>query len=122
MGCFDTATGGQCAGAWPVAVSATAGAPFPFLNSTGSVTGVCLPTTGNPCYSLAGAVVTTPARMPAAIGGTNVLNGPAVVNTATDRVYVPNWVTNAVDCFNSRRTRPAPTSPSRSPTSTTSTP
>jgi hypothetical protein len=100
MGCFNTTTNQQCAGAWPVSVTSSAGAPFPFLSATGAVTGLCLPIAGNPCYSLTGAVISTPARMPAAVGLTNVLNGQPVVTTTNERVYIPNWRTNAVDCFN----------------------
>jgi len=100
MGCFDTTTRAQCTGSWPIAVTSSAGAPFPSLTPTGVVNGVCLPISGNPCYSLSGAVISTPAKMPAAIGLTNVLNGQPVVTPAAQRVYVPNWRTNAVDCFN----------------------
>ena len=42
----------------------------------------CLPMANNPCYSLSGSVISTPAHMPATIGANNVLNGPAVVNAS----------------------------------------
>jgi hypothetical protein len=99
LACFDEQTGATCTGSWPVSVAGLAGSPFPLLNGTGTPTGVCLPIVGNPCYSLSGALVTTPARMPAAIGANDLYNGPAVVNTAADRVYVANMTTAAVDCF-----------------------
>ena len=66
---------------------------------TGTPTGVCLPVPGNPCYSLTGTSIATPPRMPAAIGGNQVYNGPAVVEASTDSVYVANEATTAVDCF-----------------------
>jgi hypothetical protein len=99
MACFDAVVPGPCAGSWPISIPTVAGAPFPFLNGTGTPTGVCLPVPGNPCYSLTGASIATPPRMPAAIGGNQVYNGPAVVEASTDSVYVANEATTAVDCF-----------------------
>jgi hypothetical protein len=97
LACFDTTTNGSCAGSWPITVTDAAGAPFPYLNSTGTGTGVCLPITGNPCYGLDGASVATPPGMAAAIGDTIQYNGSAIVLGA--RVYVPNANTNQVDCY-----------------------
>ena len=127
MGCFDPATGMACSGSWPIATplpggdTVQFGAPFPFLNGTGTETGVCLPMVNNPCYSLTGSVITTPAHMPATVGANDVLNGPAVVNASLDRIYVPNWVTDVVDCFNFTTDSTCTTFPSPSRTSSTST-
>ena len=99
LGCFDTVTNSTCAGTWPLQVAGSAGAPFPFLNGAGTPIGLCIPISGDPCYSLTGSVISTPAHMPTAIGANDVLNGPAVVDASLDRIYVPNWDTNSVDCF-----------------------
>ncbi len=99
LGCFNTVTNSTCAGTWPLQVAGSAGAPFPFLNGAGTPIGLCIPISGDPCYSLTGSVISTPAHMPTAIGANDVLNGPAVVDASLDRIYVPNWDTNSVDCF-----------------------
>ncbi len=102
LACFDTTTNTTCAGSWPVATPTvtveTYGAPFPMLDPTGStVTGFCLPNGTDPCFSLTGASVATPAGMSAAIPQNVLTNGASVV--IGPRVYVPNGNSNAVDCW-----------------------
>ncbi|HEY5173589.1 MAG TPA: hypothetical protein VIK54_17835 [Acidimicrobiia bacterium] len=98
LGCFNAATLHDCAGNWPQADSFSypsqtqfaniGGAAFPMLDATGTPIGFCVPTTGDPCLSLAGNAVTTPPGMTAAVlpnatfDGTSVVIGP--------RVYVPD--------------------------------
>jgi hypothetical protein len=93
LACFDDATQGSCAGSWPVALTGVSyasvnGAPFPLLSSTGTLTGVCIPTGTDQCFDLAGNATATPAGMSAAIEATSPWNGPAFV--LGPRVYVPN--------------------------------
>ena len=98
LACFDTITRQGCVGTWPQPIPATAGAPFPLLNGSGAATGVCLPLANNPCYSLAGATVSTPPGMPVSIGLNSTENGmAAVVNSS---VYVPSGLTGKVGCYN----------------------
>jgi hypothetical protein len=99
LACFNGATNTSCSGSWPVSIADAEGAPFPLLNSSGSEIGVCLPTAGDPCFSPTGTSVATPAGMAAAIGATYLSNGPAVV--LGTRVYVSNWETTQVDCYDS---------------------
>ena len=92
--CFDPLTKATCAGSWPQLVSdadpganTVIGAPFPYLSTTGAVTGVCLPYDGvDPCWDLSGAIVTTPAAMIGALGNTDMWTDGAVLGT---RVFVP---------------------------------
>lgn len=100
LACFDTATGGTCSGSWPVALSgynSQYGTSFPLLSPTGAIIGVCLPTGTDPCFSLAGASVPTPAGMMAAIPSTSGWNGASMV--LGPRVYVPNGNGSQVDCY-----------------------
>ncbi len=97
LACFDTATNGSCSGSWPVTVAGANGSPFPMISSTGTVTGTCLPISGDPCYSLSGASVATPPGMTTAITANIQYNGPAV--TIGARVYVANANTDQVDCY-----------------------
>ncbi|HZQ28985.1 MAG TPA: hypothetical protein VFA94_14915 [Acidimicrobiales bacterium] len=97
LACFDTATNSSCGGSWPVTVASTAGAPFPLMDSSGNVTGVCTPISGIPCFDLTGATVSTPAGMTTAIQPTINYNGPAV--TIGPRVYVPDANNDQVECY-----------------------
>jgi hypothetical protein len=102
LSCYDTTTGANCSGSWPVDVSADGyvgsyGAPFPLLSAAGAVTGLCLPSFGSPCFSLAGASVATPPGMAAAMSGESPWNSPAFV--LGPRVYIAAGNTNAVDCY-----------------------
>ena len=59
LACFDDATESSCAGSWPVDLGSIGypsvnGAPFPLLDGTGTVTGVCLPTGADQCFDLSG--------------------------------------------------------------------
>jgi hypothetical protein len=97
LACFQTTTDTACGGSWPVTVSDSAGSPFPSLNSSGAVVGTCVPIAGNPCFTLTGAAAPTPAHMASTIGLTYLDNGPAL--TMGTRVYVPNYNTDQVDCY-----------------------
>jgi len=105
LDCFDPSTAdGTCAGWEPVAIGSgssyvsRAGAPFPLMNPSGIVTGVCLPTYDVPCYDLSGNSVATPAGLVDAISPpSDGWNGPALV--IGPRIYVPNGNTNNVRCF-----------------------
>ncbi len=100
LACFDDSTQSSCSGSWPVtlgfAYPGSYGSPFPLLDSTGKVTGLCLPTGTDQCFTLSGASTPTPPGMTAAIGASAAWNGPAFV--LGPRVYVPEWVAN-VDCY-----------------------
>lgn len=101
LACYDANTGGNCAGAWPVAVSgyqSSFGAAFPLMNNAGTITGLCLPTGVDPCFDLAGGSVPTPTGMTSAITSNSGWNGPAFV--LGPRVYVPNGRVDQVQCFN----------------------
>jgi hypothetical protein len=102
LACYDTTSGANCAGAWPVSLGSIPyignyGAPIPLLNSTGVVLGLCLPDGTDECYTLAGAPTTTPAGLPSVVTGSDQWNGPAV--TIGPRLYVPDANRNAVECF-----------------------
>ncbi len=112
LACVNAATVGACAGSWPVDttslnyplasnVSTGGGAPFPLLNTSGATTGFCIPIVNDPCFSLTGSSVSTPAGMATAVGATYGWNGPSLVLGA--RIYVPNGSTGgnleAVDCY-----------------------
>jgi hypothetical protein len=111
MGCFDTTTDAGCTGSWPVNLTALAGSPFPLLNSSGTATDVCVPITGDPCYSYTGASVRTPTNMSSVIGLTNTANGPATIIGSS--VYVPNFTTTSVDCFDYATSTSCPGFPKR---------
>ena len=101
LACWDANTGAGCAGAWPVAIgsayASSFGAAFPLMNGSGTITGLCLPTGADPCFSLAGAPVGTPAGMTGVITASSPWNGPAFV--LGPRVYVPNGISNTVRCY-----------------------
>jgi hypothetical protein len=105
LACFDasTASGGNCAGSWPLSTSGTAyspagsGAPFQQLDSSGNLLGFCLPDGTDECFGLDGSSHATPAGMQAAIATGSVgYNGPGV--QVGPRVYVPAWP-NIVYCY-----------------------
>jgi hypothetical protein len=99
--CFDDSTHSDCGGSFPVTDNTyspdTYGGPFPRLDSSGNVTGFCLPDGTDECYDLTGASIATPANMPSVIDASTGWNGPAVVKGS--RVYVPNGNQNDVECF-----------------------
>jgi hypothetical protein len=103
--CFDDATQSTCSGKWPVKLAfgyaSENGAPFPLLSATGTITGLCLPTGTDQCYTLEGEATTTPAGMTSVIEASTPWNGPAFV--LGPRIYVPNGNTNGdsgeVECF-----------------------
>ena len=101
LACFDGNAGKTCSGDWPVPLGfgydSQYGAPFPMMDNSGAVTGLCLPSPGNPCYTLAGASASTPSGMTGAIDQTSGWNGPAF--TLGPRVYVPNANQDRVDCY-----------------------
>jgi hypothetical protein len=102
LACFDTATGTDCTGAWPVDATATFtagtnGAPFPMLSAAGAVTGFCMPSSGDPCWDLSGSSVTTPAGMTSAITASSPWDGPAI--TIGARAYVVDGNSDNVDCW-----------------------
>jgi hypothetical protein len=99
--CFNGQTQAACSGSWPVERSgyedSVYGAPYPLLKSSGALSGFCLPTGTDPCYSQSGAPVTTPPGMTSAIAQNSGWNGPG--QTLGTRVYVPNGDYDSVDCF-----------------------
>jgi hypothetical protein len=100
LACLDTNTGNECAGTWPASVGAyasSAGTAFPMMNDQGTVTGFCLPIGTDPCFTLAGASVSTPAGMSGAITPNTGWNGPAFV--LGPRIYVANGNVDTVQCF-----------------------
>jgi hypothetical protein len=99
LACFDTnnPTVGTCGGSWPVSVSGGDGAPYPLLDGSGNVQGVCDPLGTIACFDLSGASAATPAGMDSAINGTYQYNGPAVV--IGPRVYVPEANNDEVGCY-----------------------
>lgn len=100
LACFDGTTESACPGAWPVDVGvydSEYGAAFPLLDGSGGLIGLCLPTGIDPCYSLTGASVATPSGMPEAVPKNSGWNGPGVV--LGTKVYVPNGLYDAVDCY-----------------------
>jgi len=104
LACFDDATQSSCAGSWPVTLATSSyasgnGAPFPLLDGTGKLQGLCIPTGADECFNLAGEATATPAGMPAVIGASDGWNGPALV--LGPRVYVPNGTVGEgiVQCF-----------------------
>jgi hypothetical protein len=100
--CFDPQTKATCAGSWPQLVSdaypgavSEVGAAFPYLSTTGTVLGACLPYDGvDPCWDLTGAPITTPAAMISALGNTDMWNDGAVLGT---RVFVPTGEADGVN-------------------------
>lgn len=101
LACFDTSSQTSCGGSFPSTLgfsyAASAGSPFPSLDSSGVITGFCLPIGSIPCYDLSGAAAPTPAGLPGAITPNSPWNGPAVV--VGPRVLVANGNSNEVRCF-----------------------
>ncbi|MGA2163213.1 MAG: S8 family serine peptidase [Solirubrobacteraceae bacterium] len=101
LACFEGNEEMGCHGSWPIGLSESYdseyGAAFPMLDSSGFLTGFCLPTGVDPCYSFQGTPVTTPTGMTEAISASLGWNGPAL--TIGTRVYVPNANQNGVDCY-----------------------
>jgi hypothetical protein len=105
LACFDDTTQSSCAGSWPVTLKVNSyagynGAPFPLLDATGKLAGLCVPTGTDECFNLQGEETATPAEMSSVIQASDGWNGPAFV--LGPRVYVPNGNYNqsgAVECF-----------------------
>jgi cysteine-rich repeat protein len=101
LACWDDSLQDDCAGAFPLALAlgyaGNNGSPFPLLDASGGVTGFCLPTSSDPCFTLAGASTATPANMTTAIGGTGNWNGAAV--TLGPRVYLATGLSDTVRCY-----------------------
>ncbi len=103
LACFDASAQGSCTGSWPVATGISSGGdsapgpPFPLLDATGQLSGLCLPTGTDPCYTMDGGSTLTPTGMSSVIGASDPWNGPALV--LGPRVYVPNGNSNTVQCF-----------------------
>lgn len=91
LACFDGAAQAACSGSWPVPISSgyisAFGAPYPLMSSGGTITGLCLPTGADPCYTLTGAAAATPSGMSSVITGGTPWDGQAFV--LGPRVYVP---------------------------------
>jgi hypothetical protein len=104
LACFDDSTQSNCAGSWPVSLGFSYvgqhGSPFPLLDPTGKIIGLCLSTGTDQCFTLAGASTPTPAGMTGVLGASDPWNGPALV--LGPRVYVPNGEgsqSGEVECF-----------------------
>ncbi|HTR72857.1 MAG TPA: hypothetical protein VMG80_04605 [Solirubrobacteraceae bacterium] len=106
LACFDDTTQSSCGGSWPVTLpsvnyASDNGAPFPLLDATGKLTGLCLPTGTDQCFNLEGEAAATPAGMSSVIEASSPWNGPALV--LGPRVYVPNGnyggAVGDVECF-----------------------
>jgi hypothetical protein len=101
FGCFNGQTQNPCSGSWPVTTEtfydSEFGAPFPLLTSVGALSGFCLPSGLEPCWTLGGATTTAPTGLAEAIGTTSDWNGPA--QTIGSRVYVPDGNTDTVQCY-----------------------
>lgn len=101
LACFNTAAKTSCSGQWPVALTnnypGEGGGPFPYLDSSGNVTGVCIPYQNDACFALNGSSMTTPVSLSATIGTTQQWNGTSV--TIGPRVYLPNGNTQQVLCY-----------------------
>ena len=108
LACFNGSAQTACGGSWPATLTFTsfqyssdAGAPFPLLTPSGTLSGLCLPwdpgTGIDPCFTLAGVPTTTPSGLSNVIKPTSGWNGPAFV--LGPRVYVPDGNLDQVDCF-----------------------
>jgi hypothetical protein len=101
LACFDDSTQSSCGGKWPVNLSVSYaseyGAPFPLLDATGQITGLCLPTGTDQCFNLEGEETSTPSGLTSVVQASTPWNGPALV--LGPRVYVPNGNTEEVECF-----------------------
>ena len=96
--CFDAIHLVPCTGAWPVGTPGIAGPPVPAYSTTGTIQGVCLTVASNPCVTLTGATLATPANFTNAIGTNNSDNGPAL--TIGNSVYVPVSGSSSIGCYN----------------------
>lgn len=101
LACWDDSLQDDCAGSFPLSpalgYAGAFGSAFPMLDASGGLTGFCLPTSSNPCFTLAGASAATPANMTTAIGATGNWNGPAV--TLGPRVYLATGNSDTVRCY-----------------------
>lgn len=107
LACWNDTTQSVCGGSFPVALgfgyNSSYGAPFQLLDSSGDLTGFCLPmgTSGpsgeDPCYDLTGATVATPSGLTSVISYTSGWNGPSVA--IGPRVFVPDGDTDQELCF-----------------------
>jgi len=100
LGCFDASTATTCTGSWPVSTSVSqgaTGAPFTLLNGSGSLLGFCFAYSTDPCWTLSGAIATTPSNLPSVTSTNDVWNGPGW--TTGPRVYISNGNVNQVRCF-----------------------
>lgn len=103
LACFDDSTHANCTGSWPVSLASTSfypsgsGAPFPLLNSSGTLLGLCLPDGTDECFNLNGSSAATPTGLSGVILGNDGWNGPAFV--LGPRVYVPDGNANQVECY-----------------------
>ena len=99
LACFDSTTGSTCGGSWPVQLPASYqnGAPIPMLSTAGAIIGVCLPTTSEWCYTLAGAAAAAPPGLGAAMGTTSYYNALPLI--LEDRVYIASWDGDTVRCY-----------------------
>ena len=92
LACFDDSTQSSCGGQWPVTLSFSYpeeyGAPFPLLDTTGKIIGLCLPTGTDQCFNLEGEETATPSGLTSVITASTPWNGPAFV--LGPRIYVPN--------------------------------
>jgi hypothetical protein len=92
LACFDDSTQSSCGGKWPVTLSFSYagdnGAPFPLLDATGKLIGLCLPTGTDQCFNLEGEETATPSGLASVVAASSPWNGPAFV--LGPRIYVPN--------------------------------
>jgi hypothetical protein len=105
--CFDGPTGAHCTGAWPAILPhiwdvpghVGYGSPFPMMDASGTIIGVCIPSPGIPCFKLDG---TPSVASPAMIAGIQAapdaaFSGPPV--TIGARVYIADINIASVECF-----------------------
>ncbi len=101
LACFDDSTQTSCGGEWPATLSfayaGDYGAPFPLMDATGKIIGLCLPTSTDQCFNLEGEATATPSGLTSVVTGSTPWNGPAFV--LGPRVYIPNGNAEAVECF-----------------------
>lgn len=102
LACYSANGDGTCDGSWPRPITSryvgNNGAPFPLLDASGSTIGVCLPTSGVPCFDLSGTAVDSPPNISEVVTPSSPYSGPAVV--IGPRVYVPNGNRDLVHCYN----------------------
>ena len=99
--CFNGVSETMCSGSWPIKLGfsydSDYGAAFPLMTASAQITGLCLPSPGDPCYGLSGNVVSSPSGLSAAISPTSGWNGPAFL--LGPRAYVPDGINNSVECY-----------------------